>query len=155
MKPSAISPRRRQVLIAGVLSATAPFSVFASDCLPPGTLSLDSLGTHTPGLADKLVISGRIVDDRRNAIAGASIQTPFAENARTTSDADGRFMLVVDRRSAEAAQSIGLEVTHAEHRTRVARLGLARNTNVAHDLSAKFERDEAGAWRTAFSFILA
>ena len=155
MKLSATSTRRRQVLIAGVLTAAAPLGLFASDCLPPRTGSLDTPGTLTPGLGDKLVISGRIVDDDGNAVAAASIEAPFAESARAMSDADGRFMLVIDRRSAEVAQSMGLKVTHPEQSTRVARLGLAQNTRVAHDLAAPFERDEAGAWRTALSFVLA
>jgi hypothetical protein len=137
-----------------VLTAAAPLSLFASDCLPPGTASFDTTATLTPGLADKLVISGRIVDADRNAVARASIEAPFAENARTTSDADGRFMLVIDRRSAEVAQSMQLKIAHAEHRTQVARLGLSRKTHVAHHRAAGFERDESGAWRTALSFVL-
>jgi protocatechuate 3,4-dioxygenase beta subunit len=71
-----LSPRRRQVLIAGLASSVAP-AVFAA--LP------------TVEAPQKLLLSGRVVGPDGKPLAGATVA---AGRARTLTDADGRFMLI-------------------------------------------------------------
>jgi hypothetical protein len=129
-------------------------SLFARECQDLIQASIDALAIGEPGLDERLVISGRVLDARCNAVKGASIEASFADNATTSTDADGRFMLVIDRRSTAAAQAVPLHVTHPQHRARVARVGLTQRTHVAHDALAPLARDEAGAWRGALSLVL-
>ncbi|HJY78753.1 MAG TPA: carboxypeptidase-like regulatory domain-containing protein [Burkholderiales bacterium] len=71
-----LSPRRRQVIIAGLGTAVAP-AAFAA--LPI---------TEAP---HKLVLSGRVVGPDGKALSGATVASG---QARAFTDADGRFMLV-------------------------------------------------------------
>jgi hypothetical protein len=69
-----VSPRRREVIIAGLATAVAP-TVFAA--LPPAR--------------EKLILSGRVLGTNGKPLAGATVA---ADGARATTDADGRFLLV-------------------------------------------------------------
>jgi protocatechuate 3,4-dioxygenase beta subunit len=75
-----LSPRRRQVIIAGLGAAVAP-AAFAA--LPIA---------EAP---QKLLLSGRVVGPGGKPLSGASVA---AGQARTATDADGRFMLVATTR---------------------------------------------------------
>ena len=69
-----VSPRRREVLVAGLATTIAP-TVFAA----------------LPGVREKLILSGRLLGTNGQPLAGASVA---ADGAQATTDADGRFMLV-------------------------------------------------------------
>jgi len=71
-----LSPRRRQVIIAGLGTAVVP-AVFAA--LP---------AVEAP---QRLVLSGRILGAGRKPLSGAAVE---AGAARTATDADGRFVVV-------------------------------------------------------------
>jgi len=71
-----LSPRRRQVIIAGLGALFAP-AAFAA--LP------------TAEEPQKLLLSGRVVGSDGKPLSGAFVA---AGRARTLTDADGRFMLV-------------------------------------------------------------
>jgi protocatechuate 3,4-dioxygenase beta subunit len=71
-----LSARRRQVIIAGLGTAVAP-AAFAA--LP---------NADAP---QKLVLSGRVLGANAKPLSGATIA---AGQARTATDADGRFLLV-------------------------------------------------------------
>ena len=71
-----LSPRRRQVIIAGLGTAVTP-AAFA--VLP------------TVDARQRLVLSGRVLGPDAKPLAGAMVA---AGQARTATDADGRFMLV-------------------------------------------------------------
>jgi len=71
-----LSPRRRQVIIAGLGAVVAP-AAFAA--LP------------TEEAPQKLLLSGRVVGPDGGALSGATVA---AGQARTATDADGRFMLM-------------------------------------------------------------
>jgi len=73
-----LSPRRRQVIIAGLGTTVAP-AVFAA--LP------------TVDAPQRLVLSGRVVGPDAKPLAGATVA---AGQARTATDADGRFVLVTN-----------------------------------------------------------
>ena len=79
-----LSPRRRQVIIAGLASSVAPaaLSAIASREEP-----------------QRLVLSGRIVGADEKPLSGATV-VAGANHART--DADGRFVLVTDTRRYRA-----------------------------------------------------
>jgi len=72
-----VSPRRRQVIIAGLASSVLPALTFAAP-------------------QEKLILSGRILDRDGKPLAGAMVAAGAAEVA---ADADGRFMLVLDTRA--------------------------------------------------------
>jgi Carboxypeptidase regulatory-like domain len=71
-----LSPRRRQVIIAGLGAVVAP-AAFAA--LP------------TAQGPQRLLLSGRVLGPDGKPLSGASVA---AGQARTVTDADGRFMLV-------------------------------------------------------------
>lgn len=71
-----LSPRRRQVIVAGLGAVVAP-AVFAA--LP------------TAEGPQKLLLSGRVLGPDGKPLSGATVA---AGRARTVTDADGRFMLV-------------------------------------------------------------
>ena len=71
-----LSPRRRQVIIAGLGAVVAP-AAFAA--LP------------TADEPQKLLLSGRVLGPDGKPLSGASVA---AGQARAVTDADGRFMLV-------------------------------------------------------------
>jgi len=71
-----LSPRRRQVIIAGLGTAIAP-AAFAA--LPD---------IEAP---QKLLLSGRVLDAAGKPLSSATVA---AGRARTATDADGRFVLV-------------------------------------------------------------
>jgi len=73
-----VSPRRREVIIAGLAAAALPVLGFA--CQAPDA---------------KLVLSGRILAADRKPLAGATIG---CGGARVMSDADGRFLLITTTR---------------------------------------------------------
>jgi len=76
-----VSLRRRQVMIAGLAAAILPAVSFATGATP-----------------EKLILSGRLLGRDGKPVAGASLS---AGAARVTTDADGRFVVVTDTRSAE------------------------------------------------------
>jgi len=71
-----LSPRRRQVIVAGLGAVVAP-TAFAA--LP----AVDA--------PQKLLLSGRVVGPDGKPLSGATVA---AGRARTLTDADGRFMLI-------------------------------------------------------------
>ena len=71
-----LSPRRRQVIIAGLGAIVAP-AAFAA--LP------------TAEGRQRLLLSGRVLGPDGKPLSGATV---VAGRARTVTDADGRFMLV-------------------------------------------------------------
>jgi len=75
-----LSPRRRQVIIAGLASSVAPAALSAI------------VSKEEPR---RLVLSGRILAPDGKARAGATVE---AGAARVATDADGRFVLVTNSR---------------------------------------------------------
>jgi len=73
-----LSPRRRQVIIAGLGAAVAP-AAFAA--LP------------SVGAPQRLVLSGRVLGPDAKPLSGAVFS---AGRKRTVTDADGRFVLVTN-----------------------------------------------------------
>jgi hypothetical protein len=73
-----VSPRRRQVLIAGLASAILPAVSFA-----------------TGAMVEKLILSGRVLGRDGKPLAGARIA---AAGIQASTDADGRFVVVTDTR---------------------------------------------------------
>jgi len=69
-----LSPRRREVIIAGLGIAIAP-AVFAT----------------LPAAPEKLILSGRVLAANGAPLAGAQV---CAGSAQATTDADGRFVLL-------------------------------------------------------------
>jgi len=72
-----LSPRRREVIIAGLATLVAP-AVFAA----------------LPASAEKLVLSGRVLAADGTPLAGARVA---AGAAQSITDADGRFVLQTTR----------------------------------------------------------
>ena len=135
MKARPISLRRRQVLIAGVVSAAAPAAALAGECagwaaVPAGSPITES-GT--------LIVSGRIVDADCKPLAHARIEiVGTTERTSATTDGDGRFVV-----STHA---------HAGQRELVWRAGGERVQRISLRDAV---RDDGGAWRTTFSAALA
>jgi hypothetical protein len=75
-----LSPRRRQVIIAGLASTIAPAALSA-------IVSRDE--------PQRLVLSGRVVGPDEKPLPGATVA---AGATRAATDADGRFVLVTDTR---------------------------------------------------------
>jgi hypothetical protein len=73
-----VSPRRREVIIAGLATAVAP-AVLAA---------LPSLANTA---REKLILSGRLLGTDGRPLAGATVA---ASEAHTLTDADGRFLLL-------------------------------------------------------------
>ena len=125
MKTNTVSVRRRQMIIAGCAGAAVPGSLFAGQCTAGARVSDAALAATRAARADKLILSGRIVDGACAAVAGALVQAPHDRSTAVT-DADGRFMLVASPASGAASQSLRLVVSHAAHGTRDARVHMAR-----------------------------
>jgi hypothetical protein len=75
-----VSPRRRQVIIAGLASAILPAVSFAKGAI-----------------AEKLILSGRVLGRDGKPLRSASVA---AGAVHATTDADGRFVVLTDTRSA-------------------------------------------------------
>jgi hypothetical protein len=73
-----VSPRRREVIIAGLATAVAPAVLAALPSLPNTA-------------REKLILSGRVLGTDGHPPAGATVA---ADGAQATTDADGRFLLV-------------------------------------------------------------
>jgi hypothetical protein len=112
-----VSLRRRQVIIAGLGSVVAPAAISRS-VFP------------VPEEPHKLVLSGRIVAPDGKALAGAAVQAGAASAA---TDADGRFVLVMNTRRYRIS-----------HRGRFAE-GLVSNPRP----------DAEGTWRASLGLTLA
>ena len=91
MKPNIKSVRRRQVIVAGIVSVAAPGFVLAADrAMRENAQEPRPLEGYTALRGDKLVVSGRVIDSASRAIAGATVETDGG--IQTKSDADGRFV---------------------------------------------------------------
>jgi hypothetical protein len=73
-----LSPRRRQVIIAGLASTVAPAALSAI------------VSSEEP---QRLVLSGRVVGPDEKPLSGATVA---AGATRALTDADGRFVLATD-----------------------------------------------------------
>ena len=74
----------------------------------------------------------------------------------TTTDADGRFVLITSVPATEGGQPrLSYLVTHPAHDARVHELSFTRAANGATQGLAQIERDAAGVWRAAFGMTLA
>ena len=71
--PPMVSPRRRQVLIAGLATTVVP-TVLAA----------------LPAAREKLILSGRLLGTNGQPVAGANVA---AGDVHATTDADGRFVM--------------------------------------------------------------
>jgi protocatechuate 3,4-dioxygenase beta subunit len=80
MRTAMLSLTRRQVIIGGLGSTLAPALSFAA------------------GKAEKLVLSGRVVDANGKPLAGVSFHD-------AVTDADGRFMVFTDTRAFPASNA--------------------------------------------------
>ncbi len=150
-----ISIKRRQLLVAGAAGVLAPAGALAARCgggivsatqNEPGAFGLDGAG-------QKLVLSGRVLGTDCQPLAGAIVEAWHAGAApvRTTTDADGRFVLVTVAPAAAQGDVPHLSylVTHPAHDLRVHRLDFTRAANPAAAGIAQLERDAAGVWRAA------
>ena len=135
MRTTPISPRRRQVLIAGLASAAAPAGVLAGECAALTALSTDSAITESGAL----IVSGRIVGADCKPLAHTTVDIAgLAERTSTTTDGDGRFVV---RTHAHAGQR---ELAYRIAGEPMQRLSLGAAV-----------RDEAGAWRATFAATIA
>ena len=75
-----LSPRRRQVIIAGLASSIAPAALSAI------------VSSEEPR---RLVLSGRVIGLDEKPLSGATVASGAT---RAATDADGRFVLVTDTR---------------------------------------------------------
>ncbi|HYR33326.1 MAG TPA: carboxypeptidase regulatory-like domain-containing protein [Burkholderiales bacterium] len=73
-----VSPRRREVIIAGLATVVAPAALAA-----------------LPAAPEKLILSGRVLGTHGRPLAGATVA---AGAARAVTDADGRFLLLTTTR---------------------------------------------------------
>jgi hypothetical protein len=133
MNSKPVSPRRRQVMLAGAAGIAAPSGVFAlapvSGFLPDETL----------------LVSGRIIDGNGKPIAGAWVAGIRANASDTPArtDGDGRFMLETRVSGAGAYIEYGMADLHSGPSSRV---------RVSYrEAPARFQRDEHGTWRTTFT----
>ncbi len=150
-----ISIKRRQLMIAGAAGALAPAGTLAARCgggivsatqNEPGAFGIDGAG-------QKLVLSGRVLGADCQPLSGAIVEAWHAGAApvRTTTDADGRFVLVTVAPAAGQGDVPHLSylVTHPAHDLRVHRLDFTRAANRGAEGIAQLERDDAGVWRAA------
>ena len=140
MKPSTISLRRRQLMIAG--AAAAPASALASQA---GDALIAGLSTGTAH--GKLVVSGRILGRDGEALRGAQVDLVNAraeEGAAITTDADGRFLF-----TTAATSRIDYRIVHGGEVTPV------RQLRFGGDHVARLDRDTEGTWRTTFGLTFA
>lgn len=126
MKPDAISPRRRQLIVGGL--SAMPMSALASQV--SGAVAAST--AH-----GQLVVSGRIVGADGQPVSGARIEILRAgSEAIATTDADGRFMV-----ATTASTRIRYRVSHEGHDARVEEMSLSQ--------------DAAGTWRGTTGLALA
>ena len=144
MENQTISLRRRYLVVAGLAGAAAPAAVFAMTESPQHGLAVSGDG------AGRLVVSGRILGDGGQPLAGATVElwagSSREPSGRTSTDADGRFFSAVAPVGRGRPQDIRYRVSHRGHATPVTRLSFARS---------EMQRDEAGAWRATFGAALA
>jgi protocatechuate 3,4-dioxygenase beta subunit len=149
VKPNTISVRRRQLVIAAVVGVATPGGLLAGQCVGhSGLLESPTLAGGASVHGDKLVLSGRVLDGACMPVAGALIDAPHVD-ARTVTDADGRFMLVA--RSASVAMQI--RVSHARHA--IENLSVKFAPEHSRDLQSRLLRDDAGTWRATVEIALA
>ena len=151
MKPDTISLRRRHLLIAG---ASAPATLIAAQCGAAGNVLAAGLPAVASGGAEKLVVSGRMLDGFGKPLTDALVEVldPGSNtNASVTTDADGRFMFT----STVPLDYINYRVSHKEHETVAKQLHFAHKPGVSGDQVAQLQRDDAGVWRTTFGLTLA
>lgn len=152
MTMDTISLRRRHLLIAGLIGVTAPVSAFA------GRQGELREAAALPGLErvnlDRLVVSGRVAGalDGKPLAAAVIEAWPTGSNAERTvamTDADGRFVLTT---SAPAASHGGPRVL----RYRVRYAGRELPAAQLHSgNAARWQRDDAGVWRTSLGLSVA
>jgi protocatechuate 3,4-dioxygenase beta subunit len=136
----AMSPKRRQLMVAGMAGAAAP-AVLA------GALQNDTRGVAAAAsLMDRLIVSGRLLGEDGAPVSGATIEIwPAGEReprGSATTDGDGRFYTDL----ASARPDLRYRVSGQGRRASVKQLQLAR---------AQLQRDEDGAWRATFGATLA
>jgi len=146
MKPSTISLRRRQLMIAGV---AAPAALFATHCSAAGNTLVAELTATASGGAEKVLVSGRILGAHGKALAGALVEALHGatnEGIGVNTDADGRFMFttVAPTGSTGLPRPVRYRVSHEGHQTPVTQLE-----------AAQLQRDPAGTWRGTFGLTLA
>ena len=158
MKPKTISLRRRRFMIAGVAGAAAPLaSAVAAQC---GSMQQDA-----QALADfyathgKLVVSGRIVGADCKPIAGATLDVLHPQpgaRVTTTTDGDGRFMLVTLAPPATRGrpQPLRYRVAHRDYPPQTSALHFTAAGHIPSQPLARLERDDEGVWRTTFAYAL-
>jgi len=146
------SPRRRQLMIAGLAGSAVPGSVLGA--LLEGATADPARGALREG--DRLIVSGRIVDAQEQPVTGALIEMLNGAAERkvwTSTDGDGRFVLTM---SASAAQSqIDYRVTRPQRGAVTRSLHFAPARGFERETAAFLQRDDAGTWRTTFGLTLA
>lgn len=151
------SAKRRQLMMAGAVISVLPAGALAASC--GGGIVAASENPFAAGSAgQKLVLSGRILGVDCQPLAGAIIEAWHGAAAPviTTTDADGRFVLVTAVPAADGAQpKLSYLVTHPAHDARVHELNFTRASNGSAQGVAQIERDAAGVWRAAFGMTLA
>src|SRR5687767_7745757 len=88
MQSNTLSPRRRQLMIAGIAGAVAPATLFAQVCVP-----VAGAASHSPRVAelstavegDMLIVSGRVTGSDCRPLAGALVEVWSAGSERGTS----------------------------------------------------------------------
>jgi len=158
MKRDEVSLRRRHIIIAGVLSAAAPGTVFASQCgVVDGTRAADAYEGSFQG-SGELLVSGRVVGADCKPVADALVELPpprsGGDGIAVRTDGDGRFMLVTMLPARTDAKYLNYRVSHPEHGTRAARLHFARRLGIPSDAVTQLQRDDAGVWRATFGVSL-
>jgi protocatechuate 3,4-dioxygenase beta subunit len=161
VKIDAISLRRRHLMIAGVAGVAAPVTLFAEPRNGnPRDALVTGLSASAGSGADKLVVSGRILDAKRNPLADATVEVWQAdtngERASVMTDADGRFFTsIAPGGQAGRPQHIRYRVSHNGRATSVKQLHFTRETGFPADRVAQLQRDDTGTWRTTFGITLA
>ena len=134
MKNREISQKRRQVLMAGM---AAPAMLAASAGAAAGPAGIAA--------GERLVLSGRVLDEIGRPLAGATIEMPHPGIAKTiTTDGDGRFF--VEATAGTTLRHLDCRVTGREGDAWSDRLDVAK---------AHFLRDEDGILRGTLSLSLA
>ena len=153
-----ISIKRRQLMIAAAACAAAPAGAFAARC-GGGEVAAAENPFGAGGAGQKLVLSVRILGFGCQPLGGAVIEVWHADAApvRTTTDADGRFVLTTSAPAGAGADVpyLSYHVTHPSHDLRARALRFTRQTGGAVENVARLERDDAGVWRAAFGLTVA
>lgn len=125
-----ISLRRRQVIIAGLGTFTAPTALYTASLYtaPGGSYQLDPS-------EERLVLSGRVLGPAGKPLPGAAVT--MGDDSVAT-DADGRFVLVT-----------------TIHRAERPRYRVTRDRHAAVGLVSNQRRDIDGTWRATFALTLA